>query len=146
MTSPAPGSALTSSSQIFTWGAVAGASLYQVAIGNSFGASDIGAFPASPSALTTVNATSLPTDGRTLYVRLYTNFNGVWYLRDYTYTAFLPPPAAMVSPAPGTQLASSSPTFTWGAVAGASLYQLAVGNTFGASDIGALMKPTGRPR
>ncbi len=136
ITSPAPGTLLAGSSQLFTWNSVAGASLYQVAVGNTFGASDIGAFPATPTASTSTTATGLPIDGRTLYVRLYTNFAGVWYLRDYTYTAFLPTPASMTSPGAGTQLASATQLFTWNSAVGASLYQITVGNSLGATDIG----------
>ena len=29
--------------------------------------------------------TGLPTDGRVLYVRLYSAINGTWYSRDFTY-------------------------------------------------------------
>jgi hypothetical protein len=30
----------------------------------------------------------LPTDGRTLYVRLWSLVSGAWQFNDYTYTAF----------------------------------------------------------
>ena len=134
VTSPTPGTQLAGASQLFSW-TNTGASLYQLAVGNSAGASDLGAFPAAPSAATSVTATGLPTDGRTLFVRVYSQFNGVWYPRDYNYTAAVPPPAAMTAPLQGSTLAGTSQTFTWNGV-GASQYRLWVGNSPGANDVG----------
>ena len=38
-------------------------------------------------ASTSYTATGLPTDGRTLYVRLWSLVSGIWQFNDYTYTA-----------------------------------------------------------
>jgi hypothetical protein len=86
MMAPAPGSTLAGSTQTFTW-SNAGASVYQVWVGNAPGSYDIGAYPPGGTAGTTATATGLPTDGRTLYVRLYSSFAGDLYWRDYTYRA-----------------------------------------------------------
>ena len=43
--------------------------------------------------------------------------------------------SGIVSPAPGVTLSGNSATFSWGAVSGASQYQLTVGSTQGGSDI-----------
>ena len=56
-------------------------------VGNSVGSYDIGAYPPGGTAATSASASGLPTDGRTLYVRLYSSFSGVLYSRDYTYRA-----------------------------------------------------------
>ena len=81
-----PGSTLSGSSVTFSWNN-AGASLYQVWVGNSQGAYDIGYYPQSGTTATSTTATGLPTDGRTLYVRLYSAIYGAWQFRDFTYTA-----------------------------------------------------------
>ena len=64
-----------------------GATLYQVFVGNSPGAYDIGYYPATGTTGTSTTVSGLPTDRRTLYVRLHTAIGGTWYFRDYTYTA-----------------------------------------------------------
>jgi hypothetical protein len=139
MTSPAPGSILSGSSVTFQWSAAGGATLYQVFVGSSVGASDIGYFPAAGTSGTSTTVSGLPTDGRTLHVRLYTAIGGTWYFRDYTYTAanLAPPtPASMTSPAPGSTLSGASAVFQWSPAVGATLYQVFVGTSVGAFDIG----------
>ena len=55
-------------------------------VGNSVGSYDIGYYPTSGTTGTSTTISGLPTDRRTLYVRLYTAIGGTWYSRDYTYT------------------------------------------------------------
>jgi hypothetical protein len=69
----------------FSWND-SGASLYQLWVGTAPGLHDIGYYPASGTTATSVNAPGLPTDGRTVYVRLYSLVNGAYQFRDYTYT------------------------------------------------------------
>jgi hypothetical protein len=76
--------------------------------------------------------TGLPTNGATLYVRLFSatgpNFSGATY-NDYTYTASgTPVPAVLTSPTPGTKLSGSSVMFTWTAGSGVSTYGLWLGS------------------
>jgi hypothetical protein len=141
LASPAPGSALAGSTVTFTWND-AGAALYQLWVGNSTGAYDIGYYPASGTKQTSTTVTGLPADGRKLYVRLYSNIGGTYVYRDFTYTAAgavaapsAPTTAALTSPAPGGTLAGSSVTFQWDN-SGASLYQLWIGNSAGGFDVG----------
>jgi hypothetical protein len=131
-----PGSTLTGTNQIFMWNQ-AGASSYELWIGNSLGGNDIGAWPGSfEFGGWRAEVTGLPTDGRTLYVRLWSTIGGVPQFTDATLTAAnITPPAAISSPAPGSTLASSSQLFVWNDV-GASGYQLWVGSTPGAVDVG----------
>jgi hypothetical protein len=84
MVSPAPGSTLTSPKVTFTWTAGTGVSRYAISVGSAFGVYDI--FRRSGTALSQM-VTGLPTDGRTLYVRLRWRIDGRWYGQDYTYTA-----------------------------------------------------------
>ena len=141
ITSPANGTTLGGSTVTFAWNAATGASLYQVWVGSTPGTYDVGFFPQNGTTGTSVTVSSLPADGRTLYVRLYTAIGGTWYFRDFTYTAAgsggAPPgPAVMLSPTNGTTLPGSTVTFTWNAATGASLYQVWVGNSPGGYDVG----------
>jgi hypothetical protein len=115
-----------------------GASLYQVWVGNSPGAHDIGEYPASGTTSTSTTINGLPTDGRTLYVRLWSLIDGVYEYTDATFTAATaapPRPATIIAPANGSALSGSMQTFQW-SDANASLYQMWVGNSVGAYDIG----------
>jgi hypothetical protein len=133
MTSPANGATLTSASQTFTWGAASGATQYYVWLGSTgAGSNNLGVFDRG----TNLNATlgGLPTNGSTIYVRLWSLVNGVWLSRDYTYTA-LAGPAQITSPANGSALTNSTITFTWSGAAGATQYYLWVGSSAGANDL-----------
>src|SRR6185503_8558188 len=85
----------------------------------------------------TVN--NIPTDGRTIHVRLWSAINAVWQFRDVTYTA-APfgsggAPAQISSPTPGSTFSSSLVTFSWTSGTGVTQYWLYVGSSQGASDI-----------
>jgi len=132
--SPAPGSTLAGSSVTFFWTTGTGVSQYWLYIGSSAGAADI--YSASQGTATSGTVTTLPTDGRTLFVRLWSLINGSWQFLDYTYIAAnLPSPAQLFSPAPGSTLSSSAVTFFWTTGSGVSLYWLYVGSSAGAADI-----------
>ncbi|NVN93404.1 MAG: hypothetical protein HXX11_22800, partial [Desulfuromonadales bacterium] len=133
MISPVAASTLTGASQTFSW-TNTGASLYQVFVGTTAGASNIAMSNATTGTSTTING--LPTNGSTIYVRLFSQINGAWQFNDYTYTASgVPPvatPATMVTPANNAVLAGTSQTFSW-TNSGATLYQVFVGTAAGAS-------------
>ena len=84
MLSPTPGTTLSGASQAFTWTMASGATGHALYAGSSLGSYNYFASLFNGSAGT---ATGLPTNGSTVYVRLFTNFNGAWQSRDYTYTA-----------------------------------------------------------
>jgi hypothetical protein len=85
MISPAPGSTLSGSAQTFTWSAGSGVITYGIWVGSTFGTNNL----ASPSVdhVLTTNITGLPTNGSTLYVRLWGQMPYGWDSTDYTYTA-----------------------------------------------------------
>jgi hypothetical protein len=88
MLAPANLSALTSSSVTLSWNAGSQAEQYRLWVGSSPGASDI--YDAS-EALRISKTLTLPTDGRTIYVRLWTMFGGVWTeFNTYSYTTKSP--------------------------------------------------------
>jgi len=115
MQGPAPGSTFTSSSVTFSWSA-GSATTYALKVGSSPGAMDFyGAEITSLS--TTVN--QIATDGRTIYVTLYSKVNNSWLSNNYIYTAFTssatptPTPTATPTPTPSSNPAvslSASPT------------------------------------
>jgi hypothetical protein len=83
---PANGSTLTGSSQTFSWTGT-GVTQYWLWVGTSVGTKNILDSGSLGTALsTTVNG--LPTNGSTVYVRLWHLEGGNWLLTDYTYTAF----------------------------------------------------------
>jgi hypothetical protein len=102
ITSPAPGSTLPGSSVTFTWTAGGGPTAYQLWLGTTrVGSQNL--YNSGATKATTVTVNSLPTDGVTLFARLWSLLNGTWQSIDYTYTeagAFAP--AALTSPTPAS--------------------------------------------
>src|ERR1700722_11351442 len=132
---PVPGSTLGGSSVAFTWSAGSGATAYWLGVGSTAGAHDYYSSGNLGNVLTTT-VSSLPTDGSTVFVTLYSLVNGAWPSNPYTYTAFSQTlaPGVMTTPAPGSTLSGSSVTFAWSAGSGASAYWVDVGSTTGAHD------------
>ena len=144
MTSPASGSNLAGSSVTFTWSAAPGASGYWLDVGTAQGAKEIFGQNAGLAASQTVSG--LPTNGCTIYVRLWTQQgappNATWQYNDYTYTAAgdggtgsLGSLVTMTSPAAGSKLPGSAVTFTWTGAANVTAYSLAVGTAQYQSDL-----------
>src|SRR3974377_21043 len=84
LTTPAPGSTLPGASVTFVWSTGTGVTQYWLGIRSMSGNTDICSSPAGTSTGATV---VLPTDGRTLYVRLWSSLGGAWQYQDATYTA-----------------------------------------------------------
>jgi hypothetical protein len=139
ITNPANGSTLTSSSQTFDWNAGGGATQYVIWAGTTgAGSNNIAAIDRGMN----LNAiiTGLPTNGSTIYVRLWSLIAGNWLFRDYTYTAVTASsPATITSPSNGSTLTSSSQTFDWNAGGGATQYVIWAGaNGAGSNNITAM--------
>ena len=137
MVSPANGSALGSSSVTFTWNAGTGASGYALWVGSTPGAYDLYFKLEGTSLSDTVN--NLPSDGSTVYLRLYSLINGAWVYNSYVYTA-VDGRAKMTGPGNSSALGGGSATFSWSAGSGVSQYYLFVGNTPGGNDIYAKLE------
>ena len=143
ITSPANGSTLAGSSANFTWAAGANALEYFFYLGTSVGANNL--YGASQGLGLSRSFTTLPTNGSTLYVRLWTRSAAGWAFNDSTYRAATaatqPPPtvqsatAALVSPSAGGYISSVSPSFSWTSASGAQEYFLYVGTTQGANNL-----------
>ena len=85
MLNPAPGSTFTSSSVTFQWSA-GSATSYYLFVGSSPGRADIYNSGIVQGHSATVD--NMPTDARTIYVKLGSQVNGSWTYVNYTYTAF----------------------------------------------------------
>ena len=127
LTSPQPGSALTSPSAAFAWTPGAGVLKIVLYVGTD-GAGSYDVYCGSQESLTSM-VSGLPTDGSPVYVRLWSRFPRGWRYVDYTYN--LEPGAAtvarMLSPVPGTALLSPSTMFRWSSGASVQEFVLYVG-------------------
>jgi hypothetical protein len=85
LTTPTPGSTLSGASATFSWTAGGGVTEYWLEVGTT----GAGSHDVYNSALmvTSVNVTNLPTNGATVYARLFSKINGAWQSTDYTYKA-----------------------------------------------------------
>ena len=139
ITTPTKGSTFAGSSVTFAWTYETRATSYQIWLGHTPGAHDIGVVSSTGLSATMNN---IPTDGSTVYATLY-GYAGSWTVQDSaTYTAATITKAQITSPAKGSTFTSSSVTFTWSAETGASSYQIWVGHSAGAHDI-ATVSSTG---
>jgi len=137
-TAPVSGGTLAGFSDTFSWsGNDSGASEYWLYLGSASGGADYynsGALGNSTS--TTVGA--LPTDGSTVYGRLWyrATSSDRWQFVDDTFVASTSGGPTITSPEPGTTIAGTSVTMTWEA-GGAEVTEwwLYVGAAAGGNDI-----------
>jgi DNA-binding beta-propeller fold protein YncE len=92
LTSPVPGSKLTGASQTFTWTAATGPGNegYWLFLGTT-GVGSKNLYDSGQQTTTSATFNSLPTNGATVYARVYTKFSGTLVYNDYTYTAYTAP-------------------------------------------------------
>jgi hypothetical protein len=132
LTTPTPGSTLTSGTVTFGWTAGAGASAYWLDVGSTAGGNQYSQ-SGNLGNVTSTTVSGLPTDGSTIYVTLYSLIGGVWSGNAYSYTAFSATGtlAVIQTPVPGSTLSGTSATFTWSADSSATAYWLDIGNVAG---------------
>jgi hypothetical protein len=133
MISPAPGATLGGTIATFTWTSGSGVSQIWLDVGSSPGGAQV--FSQSQGVATSRTVSGLPSNGGTLYVRLWSLTSAGWSFTDYMYIAVTPVPAGITSPAPGTTLTMSMATFTWTSGVAVSQIWLDVGTTAGGSQI-----------
>jgi hypothetical protein len=85
MISPVPQSTLASSSVTFSWSTGTNVVEYQLFVGSTAGASSYRGGTTGLNRSVTVNG--LPTNGSTIYVRLWSHVGSSWIFNDYVYTA-----------------------------------------------------------
>ena len=135
ITQPAKHSTLSGSTANFTWTPEPGATSYQMWLGSTTGANDLGYVGTSGLQGSISN---LPTDGRAIYATLWGyDSSGNWSQQDTaTYTAGSSVKAQITSPPKGSTLPGTVASFTWSAETGGTSYQLWLGSTPGADDLG----------
>ena len=135
MTSPPPGSTLSTSSVTFTWSTGAGVTEYYLQMGTTLGGQELYSVSEGTSLSATVMA--LPTDGSAVYARLWSKIGLLWVYNDYTYASCAgctATKAEMTTPTPGSTLGSSMTTFWWSTSLGSECY-LQVGSTLGGQQL-----------
>jgi len=135
ITAPAPGSSLSASTTTFQWNGGINVARYWLEIGTTPGATNL--FTQDLGNSLSVNVAGLPTNGSTLYVRLWSLINAAWVFNDYVYqaTTAANAKAQMTSPAPGSTLTASTVAFQWTGGTGVSDYWLEIGTTVGTTNV-----------
>ena len=127
LTSPTPNAGtVLGTNATFIWTSGTGVSLYDLYLGTT-GPGSSNVYTSGHVTTTSVNVPTLPSNGVTVYARLYSYINGGWQYLDYTYVeSGTPLPAVLTSPTPGlsTVLGTSNVTLQWTAGTGVGLYQL----------------------
>jgi hypothetical protein len=133
VTMPQPSTTLTSNSATFLWMQSNNATAYWIDIGNAPGANTYYQSGSLPASTLSATVNSLPTDGSTIYVTMYSQVNGQWVGNAYTYTAYnnASTKGVITSPVPGSTLTGTSQLFTWSAGTGATAYCIDAGSTAG---------------
>lgn len=137
--SPANGSTLPAMEVTFRWSQGCQVTQYWLTIGTSPAGWDL--YHQSQGAALSATVGGLPTDGRPVFVRLWSLIGGAWQFTDYAYRASGAPacspasPAAMESPENGSILAAAAVTFTWSTGCQATQYWVSIGTLPGGWDI-----------
>jgi hypothetical protein len=86
MTSPVPGATLSGTTMTFTWSSDSSATGYWVDIGSTAGGNDVYS-SGNLGTATTTTVSTLPANGNTIYVSLYSYVGGQWLNNPVTYTS-----------------------------------------------------------
>jgi hypothetical protein len=88
LTTPTPNTStpLSGSSVTFSWTPGNTATLFMLYLGTSVGSSSL--YNSGKVTATSETVNNLPTNGETIYARLYSLIDGVWEYTNYTYVAF----------------------------------------------------------
>ena len=136
ITSPVPDSTLSGDTVEFTWDDLGGNTEYWLEIGATAGGAELYG-QSSTTTETSTTATGLPTDGSTIYARLWTINGFTWESQDFQYTAATSGnsgPAQITTPVPDSTLPGSSIEFTWDDLGGSTEYWLEIGSSQGNAD------------
>jgi probable HAF family extracellular repeat protein len=144
MVSPSDGAELPGATASFAWTAGAGVSEFHLYVGSTLGGYDL--YEGAQGTALTRTVSGIPTDGRTVYVRLWSKVGSRFVTRDYAYKAKVPTAAELTAPADSSTLPSSSVTFEWDTGVGVTDYYLYVGTTIGGYDIYQGSQGTSRSR
>lgn len=139
ITSPATGSAASPTGAVVAWDAAAGATQYYLTVGSTPGGADL--YSASQGTKNAMNLPAMPTDGRPMYLTLYSWMFNAWKPSSrWCYadnSGIGNKPSLILSPANETTLTGTSTTFQWNGGVGVSLRALWVGSSPGGADLWA---------
>ena len=122
LTSPGSGGHAAGSSHTFSWTVGTGVTSYALQVGSSPGGLDL--YNLTVGNITAVVVNGLPTDGRTLYARLWWYKDAAWSSADYAFTAYvIPAPAVPRITLAGT-VSTTTPRFTWTGDTAATWYRV----------------------
>ncbi|MBM3888745.1 MAG: hypothetical protein FJ388_06415 [Verrucomicrobia bacterium] len=135
MISPTNGTRFIGYSTNFVWNAGSGVSKYALWVGSTNFSYDIAARLISVP-VTNQPVTTLPVDGRNLYVTLFSLINGVWEATNSTYQATnIAAAARMTNPPPRSALLAPITTFVWSNSSAGAPYGFWVGSSPGGFDV-----------
>lgn len=121
------GGTLTGSSATFTWNPGAGPTAYWLYLGTN-GPGTANLYSSGSTTGTSLTVNGLPTNGGTIYATLFSEIDGAWQPKNYTYTASGTLTLAALTN--GSTLGGSSVTFQWTAGSSAvTAYWLYLGTT-----------------
>jgi serine protease len=136
LTTPTPNTLtpLAGTSVAFSWTPGNTATNFEFYVGTSVGSSNL--YNSGNVTATTETVSDLPSNGETVYVRLYSLINGAWQSTDYTYVSSgAATQAALTAPPLNSQFTSTSATFTWTPGNTATHFQLYLGTSAGSSNL-----------
>jgi hypothetical protein len=114
ISSPIDGSTLSGTSQVFDW-TYSGVddSNWTIYLGSSVGAYNYYYSGVLAAATRSHTVTGIPTNGSTVYFRLWRKISGVWNYTDGTYTASSGIQPIITNPVDGSTLSGTSQLFNW---------------------------------
>ncbi len=132
--SPPNGSRLAAAEATFQW-SDGGADQYRLSVGTAPGGGNLADLDAGTRREAVVS--TLPTDGRKLYVRLWSRLGAAWKWFDYAYNLAEGETSAaeMVDPLEGAQLGRPPVVLRWTNPPGAAQFFLAIGSEAGGHDV-----------
>ncbi|HBO97251.1 MAG TPA: hypothetical protein DD648_04385, partial [Candidatus Omnitrophica bacterium] len=133
ITSPVPGSQITTTSVMFAWTANPAATQYYLWLGTAPSINNVGNINAGMNTSVIVN---VPLDGTPLYASIWSRVNGIW-VKDHevSYTR-ADQRARIISPAPGSQIDTANVTFIWTTNPAAAQYYLWLGTAPNTKNVG----------
>ena len=131
ITDPVDGATSVDRTRPITWTPVPNAQAYYLYVGTAPGLNDV--VDSFETQQTSFSIAHVPVN-RTLYARLYTEYNGNWY---YTQSTFVAEPLAaeFTYPLSGATGVSLAQPFQWTPAIGGQSYKLWVGTTPGGNDL-----------
>jgi hypothetical protein len=134
LTTPVPSTQLPGTSVTFKW--TPGASTHFELWLGTLGPGTTNLYDSGSVTATTETVGGLPSNGQTVYARLYWLINGAWQYADYTYKAHGSATQGVLStPTPGARLSGTTVTFTWTPGNTATRFEFWLGTSAGSSNL-----------